>query len=93
MTTHVVAGKYVIGARDGAQALLRDHYVYVDGSKIEAVTRDAPAAGTPLVHYEHGLVMPGFVNLHAHCIRGGRAPQGSDRRFESSRYRGRPTRR
>ena len=71
MTTHVVAGKYVLGTKDGAQALLRDHYVYVEGSKIEAVTRDAPAAGTTVVHYEHGLVMPGFVNLHAHCIRGG----------------------
>jgi cytosine/adenosine deaminase-related metal-dependent hydrolase len=71
MTTHVVAGKYVLGSKDGAQVILQDHYVYVEGSKIEAVTRDAPAAGTPLVHYEHGLVMPGFVNLHAHCIRGG----------------------
>jgi cytosine/adenosine deaminase-related metal-dependent hydrolase len=57
--------------KSGAQALLEDHYVYVDGSKIETVTRDAPAAGTPLVRYEHGLVVPGFVNLHAHCIRGG----------------------
>jgi len=71
MTTRVVAGRYVLGMRDGAQALLRDHYVYVDGTKIEAVTRDAPAAGTPVVRYEHGLVIPGFVNLHAHCIRGG----------------------
>lgn len=71
MTTHVIAGKYVLGMKNGAQALLQDHYVYVDGSKIEAVTRDAPAAGTPLVRYEHGLVVPGFVNLHAHCIRGG----------------------
>jgi cytosine/adenosine deaminase-related metal-dependent hydrolase len=57
--------------KNGAQALLQDHYVYVDGAKIEAVTRDAPAAGTPLVRYEYGLVVPGFVNLHAHCIRGG----------------------
>ena len=24
-----------------------------------------------MVRYEHGFVMPGFVNLHAHCIRGG----------------------
>jgi cytosine/adenosine deaminase-related metal-dependent hydrolase len=57
--------------RGGDQAVLQDHYVYVDGTKIEAVTRDAPAAGTPVVRYEHGFVMPGFVNLHAHCIRGG----------------------
>ncbi len=71
MTTTVIAGKYVLGMRDGVQAVLQDHYVYVDGTKIEAVTRDAPAAATPVVRYEHGFVMPGFVNLHAHCIRGG----------------------
>lgn len=71
MTTHVVGGKYVLAARGDEQVLLQDHYVYVNGAKIEAVTRDAPAAGTPVVRYEHGFVMPGFVNLHAHCIRGG----------------------
>ncbi len=71
MTTSVIAGKYVLGMRDGAPSVLQDHYVYVDGTRIEAVTRDAPAPGTPVVHYEHGFVMPGFVNLHAHCIRGG----------------------
>lgn len=71
MTTAVIAAKYVLGMRDGDQALLPDHYVYVDGARIEAVTRDAPAAGQPVIRYEHGLVMPGFVNLHAHCLRGG----------------------
>jgi 5-methylthioadenosine/S-adenosylhomocysteine deaminase len=70
MTSHVIAGKYVLGMREGEQTLLQDHFVYVKGSTIEAVTQDAPAAGTPVIHYEHGLVVPGFVNLHAHCIRG-----------------------
>ncbi len=71
MTSRVVSGKYVLGSRDGAQVLLQDHYVYVDGSRIEAVTPDAPAPGQEVIRYEHGLVTPGFVNLHAHCIRGG----------------------
>ena len=71
MTTRVVAGKYVLAQREASQVLLQDHYVYVDGPKIEAVTRDAPAPGQALIRYEQGLVMPGFVNLHAHCIRGG----------------------
>jgi cytosine/adenosine deaminase-related metal-dependent hydrolase len=35
------------------------------------VTRDAPAPGQDVIRYEHGLITPGFVNLHAHCIRGG----------------------
>ena len=67
----VVSGKYVLGERDGAQVLLEDHYVYIDGPRIAAVTRDAPAPGQQVIGYEHGLVTPGFVNLHAHCIRGG----------------------
>jgi cytosine/adenosine deaminase-related metal-dependent hydrolase len=71
VTTCVIAGKYVLGLRDGAPAVLQDHFVYIDGTRIEAVTRDAPAAGTKVMRYEHGLVTPGFVNLHAHCIRGG----------------------
>src|SRR5436190_14952369 len=71
MTTSVIAGKYVLGMRDGEQAVLQVHHVYGDGRRFEAATRDAPAAGTPVVRYEHGFVIPGFVNLHAHCIRGG----------------------
>jgi cytosine/adenosine deaminase-related metal-dependent hydrolase len=71
VTTHVVAGKYLLTQQDNAQVLLQDHYVYVDGPRIEAVTRDAPAPGQEVIRYEHGLVTPGFVNLHAHCIRGG----------------------
>ena len=71
MTTRVVSGKYILGTRDGAQVLLQDHFVYVDGPNIEAVTRDAPAPAQEVIRYEHGLVTPGFVNLHAHCIRGG----------------------
>ena len=67
MTTKVISGKYVLG-EDG---VLEDHYVYVDGATIEAVTRDAPASGEEVIRYEHGLITPGFVNLHAHCIRGG----------------------
>jgi cytosine/adenosine deaminase-related metal-dependent hydrolase len=71
MTTEIVAAKYVLAAQNGAQVLLKDHYVYLDGSKIEAVTPDAPAPTQEVIRYEHGLVTPGFVNLHAHCIRGG----------------------
>jgi cytosine/adenosine deaminase-related metal-dependent hydrolase len=71
VTTSVIAGRYVLGVRGGEQVVLEDHFVYVDGASIEAVTRDAPAAGQAVMRYEHGLVTPGFVNLHAHCIRGG----------------------
>ena len=71
MTSYVIAGKYLLGMQEGRQTVLQDHYVYVNGMRIEAVTRDAPAAGVHVVRVDHGLVVPGFVNLHAHCIRGG----------------------
>jgi cytosine/adenosine deaminase-related metal-dependent hydrolase len=71
VTTRIVSGKYLVAQQDGAQVLLQDHYVYIDGAKIEAVTRDAPAPGQDVIRCEHGLITPGFVNLHAHCIRGG----------------------
>ena len=71
MTSSIIAAKYVLGMRAGVQAVLQDHYVYIDGATIEAVTRDAPAPGQPVIRYTQGLVMPGFVNLHAHCLRGG----------------------
>jgi cytosine/adenosine deaminase-related metal-dependent hydrolase len=67
VTTQVVHGRYVLQG----DVLLEDHYIYVEGSRIEAVTRDAPAPGQHVIRYEQGLVTPGFVNLHAHCIRGG----------------------
>lgn len=71
MTTRVVSARYVLAQQNGAQVLLQDHHVYVDGAKVEAVTRDAPAPGQDVIRHEHGLITPGFVNLHAHCIRGG----------------------
>jgi len=71
VTRCVIAAKYVLGMKDGHQAILRDHYVYIEGTRIAAVTQDAPAAGDRVLHHEHGLVTPGFVNLHTHCIRGG----------------------
>ena len=71
MASSVIAAKYVLGMRDGLQTLLQDHYVYIDGSTIAGVTRDAPAAGQTVHRYDEGLVVPGFVNLHAHCLRGG----------------------
>ena len=41
----------------------------LDASRPSRATRPRPAQ--EVIRYEHGLVMPGFVNLHAHCIRGG----------------------
>lgn len=66
----VVAAKYVLSMDDGRQVVMRDHYIYVDGSTIAAVTRDPPAGTDEVLWFEHGLVTPGFVNLHSHCLNG-----------------------
>lgn len=68
--TQVIAAKYVLGMDGEHQRLLKDHYIYVNGSSIEAITQDAPAASDDVLRYEHGLVTPGFVNIHSHCLNG-----------------------
>lgn len=70
MTTRVIQAKYVLGERGGEQRLLRDHYVYLDGHSIETVSRDRPGAGDNVEVFEHGLLLPGFINLHSHCLNG-----------------------
>ena len=49
VSKRVIAAKYVLGMREGAQILLQDHYVYVDGPNIEAVTQDAPSSGQEVI--------------------------------------------
>jgi len=66
----VIAAKYVLGPENGRQAVLKDHYVYLEGAVIAAVTKDRPAGTDEVLRFEHGLVTPGFVNLHSHCLNG-----------------------
>ncbi|MFK4626387.1 cytosine/adenosine deaminase-related metal-dependent hydrolase [Bradyrhizobium diazoefficiens] len=44
MSTIAIFGSYVLSRKDGAQDVLRDHWVLVEGKKIAAVTRDKPSA-------------------------------------------------
>jgi len=44
MSTTAIFGSYVLSRKDGAQDVLRDHWVLVEGKTIAAVTRDKPSA-------------------------------------------------
>lgn len=66
----VVSGTWVL-AREGDRSVLRrDAHVVVEGRRIAAVTTGAPPAGDVRIGGARTLVLPGFVNLHSHCVNG-----------------------
>lgn len=67
MNTTAIFGSYVLSRKDGAQDVLRDHWVLLEGNKIAAVTRDRPFADQ--VFDKPGrFVLPGLLNMHNHCF-------------------------
>ena len=67
MSTTAVFGRYVLARREGAQAVLRDHWVLLEGSRIAAVQKSRPLAGT-VFDRPGQFVLPGLLNLHNHCF-------------------------
>jgi cytosine/adenosine deaminase-related metal-dependent hydrolase len=67
MTTTAIFGSHVLTRRDGAQHVLADHWVLLEGHRIAAVTRSRPAADT-VFDRPGRFVLPGLLNLHNHCI-------------------------
>ena len=67
MSTIAIFGSYVLSRHDGAQAVLRDHWVLLEGKKIAAVTRDRPAA-SEVFDRPGRFVLPGLINMHNHCF-------------------------
>lgn len=67
MSSIAIFGSYVMSRKDGAQDVLRDHWVLLEDKKIAAVTRDKPLADQ--VYDRPGrFVLPGLLNLHNHCF-------------------------
>jgi len=60
-------GSYVLSRRDGAQEVLRDHWVLLEGKTIAAVTRDRPSADE-VFDRPGRFVLPGLMNMHNHCF-------------------------
>lgn len=65
MTT-VVRGTWVLAVEDGIPRLLRDHSVVVEGDRIAAVVPGDAGPADLRIDPRNSLVLPGFVNLHAH---------------------------
>ncbi|BAM91735.1 atrazine chlorohydrolase [Bradyrhizobium oligotrophicum S58] len=67
MSTTAIFGSYVLTRKDGAQHVLRDHWVLVEGTRIAAITPDRPAADEVFDHPGR-FVLPGLLNLHNHIF-------------------------
>jgi cytosine/adenosine deaminase-related metal-dependent hydrolase len=67
MTTTAVFGSYVLTRHEGAQQVLRDHWVLLEGGTIAAVTPSKPHVDI-LVDRPGRFVLPGLLNLHNHCF-------------------------
>lgn len=65
--TTAVFGSFVLTRRDGAQHILRDHWVLLEGHRIASVTPNRPQADTVLDRPGR-FVLPGLLNLHNHCF-------------------------
>ncbi len=66
-STTAIFGSFVLTRHEGAQHILRDHWVLLEGRRIAAVTPTRPQADTVLDRTGR-FVLPGLLNLHNHCF-------------------------
>jgi cytosine/adenosine deaminase-related metal-dependent hydrolase len=67
--TTVVRGGWVLASEaGGVPQLLRDHSVVVEEGRIAAVTPGDAGPADVRLEVSEGLVLPGFLNLHAHSL-------------------------
>ena len=67
MTATALFGSYVLSRHDGAQQVLRDHWVLLEGKRIAAVQATRPVADQ-MFDRPGRFVLPGLLNLHNHCF-------------------------
>ena len=67
MTTTAIFGRYVLTRQDGAQHILRDHWLLLEGDQIAAVQASRPRADL-VYDRPNRFVLPGLMNLHNHCF-------------------------
>ena len=63
-----IFGSYVLVRREGAQEVLRDHWVLLEGNRIADVTASRPAGADRVYDRPGRFVLPGLLNLHNHCF-------------------------
>ena len=67
MSSTAIFGSYVLARHEGAQHVLRDHWVLLEGNRIAAVTPSRPHADQSF-DQPGRFVLPGLLNLHNHCF-------------------------
>jgi cytosine/adenosine deaminase-related metal-dependent hydrolase len=65
--TTAVRGKWVLTFDAGRPVLLENRYVVIEGDVIAGIARRKPAVDR-VIEPPEGLVLPGLINLHNHCI-------------------------
>lgn len=68
--TTVVSGAWVLAFEGGRPVVRPDTSVVIEGRTIAAVTSEPPARPDVRIGGAQTLVLPGFVNLHSHCVNG-----------------------
>ncbi len=66
--TTLIFGSYVLARRNGAQEVLRDHWVLLEGDRIAAITPSRPAGADRVFDRPGRFILPGLLNLHNHCF-------------------------
>jgi len=67
MSTTAIFGSYVLTRKDGAQHVLRDHWVLIEGKRIAAITPHKPSADE-VFDRPGRFILPGLLNLHNHVF-------------------------
>lgn len=62
-----IRAKWILASIDQRLQLLTDRYVLVEGGKVAAVAKQPPS-DADVIEPAAGLVIPGLINLHAHCL-------------------------
>lgn len=66
--TTAIFGTYVLTRQAGRQEILRDRWVILEGNRIAAVARVAPAGADRVIDRPGRFILPGLLNLHNHCF-------------------------
>ena len=66
-TSSAIFGSYVLTHREGAQEVLRDRWVLIEGRRIAAITAGKPSADR-VFDRPGRFILPGLLNLHNHCF-------------------------
>ena len=66
--TIAVRGAWVLATENGEATIVRDRWVVIEGDTIAAIVKDRPAAADHVLDRRQSLVLPGFLNLHNHCM-------------------------